>query len=113
MVGNQFPHPGGWIMMATDIHPRLTRNRSRVVIGITLLLIGLAGHLAAANVEGGRALHYQHHIFGFFLLAIVSLLVVGALSRFFWRGRHDVTVVIVGALQAIFGCVIYVIFSTR
>jgi hypothetical protein len=84
-------------------------NRNKV-IGIALLLAGLAGHLLAADVEGGRALHYRHHIFGFFLLTFVSLLVVAIAGRFFWRGRHDITLLIVGALQTVFGFLIYLSF---
>lgn len=80
-------------------------------LGILLLIIGLAGHLLAANAEGGRTLHYQHHVFGFVLLSVVSAIVLAILGRLFWRGRHDVTVLIVGALQAIFGFVIFLIFS--
>ena len=80
-------------------------------LGILLLIIGLAGHLLAADAEGGRPLYYQHHVFGFVLLTVVSAIIVAILGRFFWRGRHDVTVLIVGAMQAIFGFVIFLIFS--
>ena len=76
-----------------------------------LLTIGLLGHLLAANAEGGRAIHYRHHILGFVLLSVVSGMVIAALGRFFWRGRPDVSLLIVGALQAIVGLLIYVMFS--
>ena len=89
------------------------QSRPCLAAGIALLAIGLAGHLLAANAEGGRTIHYQHHIFGFFLLTLVSAIVVGILSRFFWRGRHDVTLLIVGALQAIFGVLIFASFRNH
>ena len=36
---------------------------------------------------------------------------IAALSLRFWRGRHDVTLLIVGALQTVFGLLIYAVFS--
>ena len=85
----------------------------QAALGVALLIAGLIGHLMAANAEGGRAIHYRHHIFGFFLLTVVSALIVWALSLRFWRGRHGMTLVIVGALQAVFGLIIYLMFSSR
>src|SRR5687767_11729720 len=99
--------------MARQGPPRVPANAARVSFGIGLLAIGLLGHLLAANAEGGRAIHYRHHVLGFFLLSLVSGILIGVLSRFFWRGRHDVTLLITGALQTVFGLLIYAIFSTR
>ena len=83
----------------------------RLWFGVLLLAAGLLFHLLAANAEGGRAIHYRHHVLGFVLLtAAASLLVVG-LGRFFWRGRHDVTVLVVGALQTILGVWVFAMFS--
>jgi hypothetical protein len=84
---------------------------SRTWIGVILLGVGLLGHLLAANAEGGRAIHYQHHIFGFFLLTVVSGIVIAVLGRFFWRGRPDLTLLIVGGMQTLFGLLIYFSFS--
>ena len=91
--------------------PRLARRN--IWAGVLLLAIGLLGHLLAANAEGGRAIHYRHHIFGFVLLAVVSGILVAGLGRLFWKGRHNVTLLIVGALQAVFGLLIYAVFSNR
>ena len=99
--------------MATQRRPRVLRNAAWVFIGIALLGTGLLGHLFAANAEGGRAIHYRHHIFGFFLLTLLSGIVMAVLGRYFWRGRHDVTLLIVGVLQAVFGWWIYATFSTH
>lgn len=84
--------------------------KARVWLGVVLLLIGLVWHLLAADVEGGRALYYQHHIFGWFLLAVITGIVIAVLGRFFWRGRHDITLLIVGALQTIVGFLVYLSF---
>lgn len=86
-------------------------NDFRFALAAILLAIGLLGHLLAAVVEGGHAIHYRHHIFGFVMLAVISGIVFAVLARFFWRGRHDVTLLIVGALQAFLGLLIYAMFS--
>jgi len=36
------------------------------------------------------------------------LVVVGLLQWRFWKGRRDLTILIVGAVQAVFGLVIYI-----
>jgi hypothetical protein len=87
------------------------KRRAFVWLGIVLLATGLLGHLLAANAEGGRAIHYRHHIFGFFLLTVMAAIVIGILGRFFWKGRHDITLLIVGAVQTILGVLIYIHFS--
>jgi hypothetical protein len=86
-------------------------RRVRIWLGVILLAIGLLGHLLAANAEGGHAIHYRHHIFGFFLLTAITGIVIGVLGRYFWKGRHDITLLIVGALQTILGLLVYVSFS--
>jgi len=100
-------------LMATQHQPRTATRRSRVFLGIVLLVMGLVAHLLAANVEGGHAIHYRHHVFGFLLMSVVSGIVVAGLGRFFWRSRHDVTLLIVGALQTVFGLLVYATFASR
>ena len=88
-----------------------SKARIRLWLGVLLLAAGLLFHLLAANAEGGRAIHYRHHVLGFVLLtAAASFLVVG-LGRFFWRGRHDFTVLVVGALQTILGIWVFTMFT--
>src|ERR1700741_2205028 len=82
-------------------------NRGRVWAGTALLVVGLLGHVLAAHATGGTAVDYLHHIAGFFLLSLVSALILVGAGRWFWRGRHDVTLLIVGALQALLGLMIY------
>jgi hypothetical protein len=38
----------------------------------------------------------------------VSGVIIAALGRHFWKGRHDFTLLILGALQAILGLVVYI-----
>ena len=85
-----------------------TASRRRVWLGVILLGLGLLGHLLAAQAIGGSAMAYRHHIFGFFLILLVSGALIAGLGWRFWRGRHDITLLILGALQALFGLVIYV-----
>ena len=80
----------------------------RAWLGALLIVIGLLGHLFAARAIGGSAMAYRHHIFGFFLILLVSGALVAGLGWLFWKGRHDITLLIVGVVQALFGAVIYV-----
>lgn len=87
-------------------------GRASMWIGAALLATGLLGHLLAANAEGGRGIHYRHHILGFVILSVVSAVLIAGLGRLFWRGRHDITLLIVGAMQTLFGFLIYAMFSS-
>ncbi len=80
-------------------------GRRRVWLGAILVGVGLLGHLLAAQGMGPIA--YQHHIFGFFLILVVSGAIVAGLSWLFWRGRHDITLLIIGAIQALLGLAVY------
>ncbi|MDQ6633866.1 MAG: hypothetical protein M3Z10_03825 [Gemmatimonadota bacterium] len=80
----------------------------KTALGIILLVVGLLGHLLAAHAIGGSAIAYQHHIFGFFLILVVTGTILALLGWRFWRGRRDVTLLIVGVVQALFGIWIYV-----
>jgi hypothetical protein len=81
--------------------------RVRLWIGIVLLAVGLSGHLLAAAVTGGRSIHYRHHIFGFVFLSAVAWAILALLARRFWPNHHDITVLALGAVQAILGVMIY------
>jgi hypothetical protein len=80
----------------------------RLWIGIVLLAVGLVGHLLSAETTGGTAMHYRHHILGFLFLTAVAWAILALLARRFWRGRHDITVLLLGAVQAILGIMVYV-----
>ncbi|GAC1648235.1 MAG: hypothetical protein NVS4B3_03490 [Gemmatimonadaceae bacterium] len=83
-------------------------SRTRLSLGAVLLVAGLFGHLFAAQAIGGSSMAYAHHIFGFFLLSVVSGAILLVLGWRFWRGRHDITMLILGASQALLGLVIYI-----
>jgi hypothetical protein len=82
-------------------------SRIRLWLGIVLLAVGLSGHLFAAEVTGGRYLHYRDHIFGFVFLSAVAWAILALLGRRYWANRHDVTLLALGTVQAILGLLIY------
>lgn len=77
-------------------------------LGAILLVAGLLGHLLAAQAIGGYYVAYRDHIFGFFLLSVGSGAIIALLARRFWRGRHDISLLVLGAAQALAGLVIYI-----
>jgi hypothetical protein len=98
-------------MQKSDIQTRAdgrTGSRFRMWLGIVLMAAGLSGHLFAAQAIGGYYIAYRDHVGGFVGLTIVSGLIIALLGRRFWRGRHDITVLIIGAVQAVGGLLIYI-----
>jgi len=82
-------------------------NRTWIWLGVLLTVVGFLGHFFAARAIGGYAIAYRDHIFGFFLILIVTGAIIALLGRFFWKGRRDITILITGVVQAAFGIVIY------
>lgn len=76
-------------------------------LGLILLVAGFLGHYFAARAIGGTYIAYRDHIAGFVFLTLVSGAIVAAFGWRFWKGRHDITLLIVGALQAVIGYVVY------
>ena len=76
-------------------------------LGLMLLVAGFLGHYFAARAIGGSYIAYRDHIAGFVFLTVVSGAIVAAFGWRFWKGRHDITLVIVGALQAAIGYLVY------
>jgi hypothetical protein len=85
-----------------------SNRRSRILLGWVLLGLGLLGHLLAARAIGGTYLAFRDHIAGFVILTLVSLAIIGGLGWKFWKTRRDITVLAVGAVQAILGLVVYI-----
>ena len=83
-------------------------RRSWTLLGALLICLGLLGHLLAARAIGGTQLAYRDHILGFLLIGVVSSIIVGALGWRFWKGRTDITIVIIGVVQALFGLLVYI-----
>ncbi|GAC1410381.1 MAG: hypothetical protein NVSMB53_04300 [Gemmatimonadaceae bacterium] len=90
------------------IRDRDTASRALIWLGVILLVLGFLGHFFAARAIGGTYVAFRDHIFGFFLILVLSGAIVWGLGLRFWRARHDITVLIIGALQALFGLVIYI-----
>ena len=76
-------------------------------LGIVLLVIGFLGHYFAARAIGGTYIAYRDHIFGFFVILLVTGLIIAGLGWRFWKGRRDITLLIVGVVQALFGVWVY------
>lgn len=83
-------------------------SRPSLWTGGLLLVLGLLGHLYAAHAMGGSRVAYTHHVFGFFLILVVTGAIIAALGWRFWRSRPDVTVLAVGAVQALLGLLVAV-----
>ena len=74
--------------------------------GLLLLGVGLLGHLYAAYAIGGSRVAYTHHVGGYVLILVVTGAVIAALGWRFWRSRPDITLLVVGLVQALFGLLV-------
>jgi len=77
-------------------------------LGVVLLIVGFLGHYFAARAIGGSYIAFRDHIFGFFLILVVTGAIIAGLGWRFWKGRRDITLVIIGGVQALFGIVVYI-----
>lgn len=84
-----------------------TSSRIRIVLAVSLLVLGLLAHVFAAHAIGGSGIAYRDHIFGFFFILLVTGAIIAAAGWRFWRGRRDVMLLVIGAVQALLGLVIY------
>lgn len=94
--------------MVTPATPDSPASRLGMWVGFVFLALGLLGHLYAAHATGGSRVHYTHHVFGFFLILVVTGAIIAALGWRFWRSRPDVTVLSVGVVQALVGLLVAV-----
>jgi hypothetical protein len=76
-------------------------------LGVLLLVVGFLGHYLAARAIGGSYIAYRDHIFGFFLILLVTGGIIAGLGWRFWKSRRDVTLLIVGLVQALLGIWVY------
>jgi len=76
-------------------------------LGVILLVVGFFGHYFAARAIGGSYIAYRDHIFGFFVILLVTGLIIAGLGWRFWKGRRDITLLIVGVVQALLGVWVY------
>jgi hypothetical protein len=91
---------------APAAHDRTPASPRGTGAGIALLVLGLGGHLYAAHAMGGSRVAYAHHVLGFVLIVVVTGAIIAALGWRFWRSRPDITVLAVGAVQALFGLLV-------
>jgi hypothetical protein len=84
------------------------RSRIRLWLGLVLLGAGFLGHFLAARAIGGSYVAYRDHMAGFFGLTVVSGAILAGLGSRFWKGRHDITLLTLGVLQALIGLYAYV-----
>ena len=85
-----------------------TVRRQWTLLGAILTLLGLLGHLFAARALGGTHIAFRDHIAGFLLIALITGAIIFGLGARFWRGRYDVSLLVFGAVQALFGLFVYV-----
>jgi cell division protein FtsW (lipid II flippase) len=76
-------------------------------LGVLLLVVGFLGHYFAARAIGGTYIAFRDHIAGFFMILVVTGLIIAGLGWKFWKGRNDITLFIIGVVQALFGIFIY------
>ena len=96
--------------MTQPIEANVTRpaNPLFILLGIALLVAGLLGHVFAAKAIGGTHIAYRDHIGGYFLIALVTGVIIYLAGRFFWRKRPDITLLVFGFVQALFGVIVYI-----
>ena len=95
-------------MLERPSAPGEKMSRRWIWLGVVLLVVGFFGHFLAARAIGGSYVAYSDHMIGFFGVTLLSGALIAGLGRLFWRGRHDITLLILGAVQALFGIFIYI-----
>jgi hypothetical protein len=78
------------------------------LLGVILLGVGLLLHLLSARAIGGSYVAYRDHILGFVGLTLVSGAIVAGFGWRFWKGRHDITLLILGVVQTVIGVLVYI-----
>ena len=82
-------------------------NPIYVWLGALLIIVAFFCHYFAARAIGGSYVAFRDHIAGFFLILIVTGAIIAGLGWRFWKGRHDITLLIIGVVQAAFGVLVY------
>ena len=77
-------------------------------LGVLLIIVAFFCHFFAARAIGGSYVAFRDHIAGFFLILIVTGAIIAGLGWRFWKGRRDITMLIIGVVRAAFGIVVYI-----
>jgi hypothetical protein len=77
-------------------------------VGVVLLVMGLLGHVFAAKAIGGTHLAYRDHLLGFVVITVVVGAIVFGAGMRFWKGRYDISLLLLGAVNALLGLLVYV-----
>ena len=90
--------------------PHVQTPNGRIIrsLGFALLGVGLLCHIVAAQAIGGSFVAYRDHVAGFVMLTVVAGLLISALGWRFWKRRHDISILILGAVQAALGVWVYI-----
>lgn len=86
----------------------MAKHSAYTLLGLALLFGGFLGHVLAAQAIGGTRLAYRDHLLGFAGLTVVTGAIIAGLGWRFWKGRRDITIFILGAVQAIVGVIVYI-----
>jgi hypothetical protein len=96
--------------MATQARVRIAGKNNPVLLwlGVLLIVVAFFCHYFAARAIGGSYIAFRDHIAGFFLILVVTGAIIAGLGWRFWRGRRDITLLITGVVQALFGIMVYI-----
>ena len=96
-------------MQAPNSSAQTNTNRTMYLwLGVVLLVVGLACHVLAARAIGGSYIAYRDHLVGFVVLTFFAGALLAVTERKFWRGRHDLTLFVLGAVQTSLGVFVYI-----
>src|SRR5687768_5617460 len=94
------------ISAETDLVAR--NDRRTVPVVAAMLLGGLLGHVAAAQLMGGSGTAYFHHIGGFFLIAAITGLPIAGLTFLFWRRQRNRALLAFALIQLVLGILVMI-----
>ena len=83
------------------------QNPAFAWLGALLIVVAFFCHYFAARAIGGSYVAFRDHIAGFFLILVVTGAIIAGLGWRFWKGRGDITLLLIGVVQAAFGIVVY------
>jgi len=95
-------------MTLSDTDTRSTQNPFFVWAGALFTIAAFFCHYFAARAIGGSYIAFRDHIFGFFVILVVTGAIIAGLGWRFWRGRRDITMLVIGVVQLLLGIYVYI-----